>query len=98
MHGIRQAIALTATGLRSIPQRLGASLVTVIGITTVMGVLVTMLALGQGIESLAHTGTRPDRASIISSGAPSSLESSVSRATLDKLLDKPGIRHDAQGK
>jgi len=98
MHGFRQALALTVTALRSIPERLGTSLVTVIGIITVMGVLVTMLALGEGLERLAQTGSRPDRVSVIAAGAQSSLASSVSRSTLDKVVDKPGIRHDAQGK
>jgi putative ABC transport system permease protein len=64
----------------------------------VMGVLVTMLALGEGLERLAHTGSRPDRVSVISAGAVSALASSVSRTTLDKVMGKPGVRHDAQGK
>ena len=49
MRSIQRAFALTVTALSSIPQRLGASLVTVIGVTTVMAVLVTMLALGEGL-------------------------------------------------
>jgi putative ABC transport system permease protein len=98
MRGFRQALALTTTALRSIPQRLGASLVTVIGVTTVMAVLVTMLALGEGLERLAQTGSRPDRATVIAAGSQSSLTSTVSRSTLDKVVDKPGVRHDAQGK
>jgi putative ABC transport system permease protein len=98
MLGFRQSLALTLTALQSIPERLGASLVTVIGVVTVMGVLVTMLALGEGLERLAHTGSRPDRVSVISAGAESALASSASRATLDKVMGKPGVRHDAQGK
>jgi putative ABC transport system permease protein len=98
MRGFQQALALTTTALRSIPQRLGASLVTVIGVTTVMAVLVTMLALGEGLERLAQTGLRPDRATVIAAGSQSSLTSTVSRSTLDKVVDKPGVRHDAQGK
>ena len=98
MLGLRQSLALTLTALQSIPQRLGASLVTVIGVITVMGVLVTMLALGEGLERLAHTGSRPDRVAVITAGAQSSLSSSVSRATLDKVMGKPGVRHDAQGR
>ena len=98
MHGFRQSLSLTITAVRSIPERVGASLVTVIGVITVMGVLVTMLALGEGLERLAQTGSRPDRVSVIAAGAQSSLASSVTRSTLDKVIDKPGIRHDAQGK
>src|ERR1700761_4691646 len=98
MRGVRRAFALTITALSTIPQRLGASLVTVIAVTTVMGVLVTMLALGEGLERLAQTGTRADRFSVIAAGSQSSMTSTVSRATLDKVVDKPGVRRDAQGK
>ena len=98
MRTVQQALTLTITALRSIPQRLGASLVTVIGVTTVMGVLVTMLALGEGLERLAMTGARPDRFSVVAAGSQSSATSAVTRSTLDKVVDKPGVRHDAQGK
>jgi putative ABC transport system permease protein len=63
-----------------------------------MGVLVTMLAMGEGLERLAQGGDRPDRASVVAAGSQSSLGSTVSRATLDKVVDKPGVRHDAQGR
>jgi putative ABC transport system permease protein len=98
MRRLRQALALTITALQTIPDRLGPSLVTVIGVITVMGVLVTMLALGEGLEGLAQTGARADRVSVIAAGSQSSLGSSVPRSTLDKVLDKPGVRHDAQGR
>ncbi len=98
MHVFRQAFALIAAALRSIPERVGASLVTVIGITTVVGVLVTMLALGRGVEQLALNTNRPDRAGVIAGGSSSSLNSSLDRATYDKIVDKPGVKRDAQGR
>jgi hypothetical protein len=98
MHIFRQAFALIAAALRSIPQRLGASLVTVIGITTVVGVLVTMLALGRGVEQLALNTNRADRVGVIAGGSNSSLNSALDRATYDKIVDKPGVKHDAQGR
>src|ERR1700761_7137456 len=98
MLRFRQSLALILTALQTIPERMGSSLVTVIGVVTVMGVLVTMLAMGEGLEHLAQNGDRPDRASVIAAGSQSSLASSVSRATLDKVVDKPGVRHDAQGR
>ena len=88
MRRFRQALALTITALQTIPDRLGPSLVTVIGVITAMGVLVTMLALGEGLEGLAQTGARADRVSVIAAGSQSSLGSSVPRSTLDKVLEK----------
>jgi putative ABC transport system permease protein len=98
MLRLRQSWALILTALQTIPERIGSSLVTVIGVVTVMGVLVTLLAMGEGLEHLAQGGDRPDRASVGAAGSQSSLGSSVPRATLDKVVDKPGVRHDAQGR
>lgn len=97
MLGIRNTFALALAALRGIPQRLGASLVTLISITAVIGVLVSMLALGEGVEALAKSGARPDRAQVLASGAQSSMVSSVPRSTLPSVLDKPGIRRNAAG-
>lgn len=97
MRGLRHFFALTATALRSLPQRLGSSLVTVISISTVIGVLVAMLALGGGLESFSQTGVRADRVSIVYRGAQSVMDSSLAAADIPKILDMPGIRRDSQG-
>jgi len=95
---LRHVWLLTVAAIRSIPERLGTSAVTVISITTVMGVLVAMLALGQGLERLVLTGVRDDNAVVLSSGAPSALQSSLPKTILDSISDKPGIKRDADGK
>ncbi|HEY2416511.1 MAG TPA: hypothetical protein VGH84_01230, partial [Steroidobacteraceae bacterium] len=69
MGGFRHFFALTGTGLRSIPQRLGAALVTVISIATVIGVLVALLALGQGLESFAQKGVSDEEVIVIANTA-----------------------------
>ena len=98
MGAIRHALLLTTAAILSIPERLGASLVTIISITIVMGVLVSMLALGQGIEYLAESGVRADRASVVAKGAQSAMQSSLPRSALGVILDKPGIKRDAEGR
>ena len=61
MNGMRQTAAITAINLQSIPQRLGASLVIVVGIAGVVGVLVALLSMSQGLgKKLGSTG-RADR-------------------------------------
>jgi putative ABC transport system permease protein len=97
MNTLRQIGALTASGLRSIPQRLGASLVTIVGITTVMAVLVSLLALGQGVTYLAGNGVRADRAVVTSRGAASALQSNLPRNVFGKISELPGVKRDAQG-
>ena len=68
MRSLRQTVALTAFGLRSIPARLGASLVTVIGIMTVVAVLLSLLSMGEGAQFWETGQTRPDRAVVLSHG------------------------------
>jgi len=97
MNAIRQIGALTASALRSIPLRLGASLVTVVGITTVMAVLVSLLSLGQGVKYLAGNGVRDDRAAVVSRGAQSALQSSLPREVFGKISELPGVKRNAKG-
>ena len=48
MSFVKQTLALTATALRSIGQRRGSSLVTIVGVTTVVAVLASLLAMSEG--------------------------------------------------
>lgn len=98
MRTIRHLLLLTAVAVCSIPQRLGTSLVTVISITAVVGVLVAMLALGQGLERFVETGISPEQAVVIANGAQSALQSALPRSDLGRIGDKPGVKRDADGK
>ncbi len=95
---IRQILAITALNLRTIPQRLGSSLVIVIGIAGVVGVLIALLAMAEGFRStLASTG-RPDRAMVMRAGSNDELASVLSVETWNAVRELPGIRKDADGK
>lgn len=98
MRAVRHALLLTAVAIGTLPKRLGTSAVTVISIATVMGVLVSMLALGQGLHQLALSDVRADQAVVISRGAQSPLNSFLPKTIMDGIADKPGIKRDAQGK
>ena len=95
---IRQILAITALNLRTIPQRLGSSLVIVIGIAGVVGVLIALLAMAEGFRStLASTG-RPDRAMVMRAGSNDELASVLSVETWNAVRELPGIRKDLDGK
>jgi len=98
VHTTRRIWLLTVSAVRSIPDRLGTSAVTVVSIATVMGVLVAMLALGQGLDVLVHSDVRPDQAVVVSRGAESPLQSFLPKTILASIADKPYIKRDAQGK
>jgi putative ABC transport system permease protein len=98
MHAIRHIWVLTVAAVRSIPERLGTSAVTVISIATVMGVLVAMLALGQGLEELVRSDVRLDQVVVLSRGAQSALQSYLPKTIVGSIADKPGIKRDDEGK
>ena len=94
----KQIIAITAMNLRTLPQRLGASAVIVIGIMVTVMVLVSVQAMALGFQkTLGHTG-RPDRAIVLRGGSEAELNSTISRENTLTIMDAPGIKKDADGK
>lgn len=98
MRAIRHMGLLTSAAIRSIPDRLGTSAVIVISIATVMGVLVAMLSLSEGLEQFVQAGVDPNEVVVLSRGAQSALNSSFPKTILASIAEKPGIKRDAQGK
>src|ERR671937_59867 len=79
MRSLTQVAHLTAVNLLTIPERRGTSLVIVIGITGVVGVLVSVLAMAEGFRhTLASTG-RPGRVIMLRAGSDAELSSGVDR-------------------
>jgi putative ABC transport system permease protein len=97
MRWLNQTTALTFITLRTMPQRLGTSLVVVIGITGVVGVLVSVLALAEGFRhTLASTG-RHDRVIMLRAGSDSELSSGLDRAQVTLVMPLAGVARDAGG-
>lgn len=95
---IQQTLAVTAMNLKSIPTRLGTSLVIVIGIAGVVGVMTGLLSMAAGFEStLASTG-RADRVIVLRGGATDELSSVLSRDQGRIIREMPGIAKDAEGR
>lgn len=92
MNQLRQIGAAIEINLGSLGQRIGASLVVVIGIAGVVGVLVTVLAMGQSLHRTMATTGRADRAIILAKGAQSESSSSIPRDSAVTLAEtgKPG--------
>jgi putative ABC transport system permease protein len=98
MSMFRQIGAVTLMNLRSVPQRLGTSLVIVVGIAGVVAVLISVLAMATGFQqTLAGTG-RQDRAIVLRGGSNAELASSLARDTTLTILDAPGIKKDENGR
>jgi putative ABC transport system permease protein len=96
MSTISQILALTAMNLRSIPQRLGNSLVIVVGIAGVVAVLISVLAISLGFRTTIEGDGSADRTIVFSRGANAEIESSLSREDVAAVMNAAGIRHDAR--
>jgi putative ABC transport system permease protein len=93
-----QLAAVILTSLQTLPQRVGASSVIVIGIAGVVAVLVSVLAMGAGFQhTLAGTG-RLDRVIILRGGSDAELNSNLTRSDIATISNAPGLAKDADGK
>jgi len=94
----RQAASVTGVGISTLRQRLGSSSVVVIGIAGVVGVLVALLAMGEGYsETLRNTGSE-DTAIVMRGGSAAEVSSVLTRDSILAIEQAPGVAHDGQGK
>ncbi|MGH8288746.1 MAG: ABC transporter permease [Steroidobacteraceae bacterium] len=93
----RQAWSATAVGIATIPQRLGSSCVVLIGIAGVVGVLVALLAMAEGLRAtLQQTGSN-DTAIVLRAGSQTEVNSVVDHAAAVIVAQEPQVMRDAQG-
>jgi putative ABC transport system permease protein len=84
--------------LQTLPQRIGASSVIVVGIAGVVAVLVSVLAMAAGFRHTLADGGRADRAIVLRGGSDAELNSNLTRGDVDTIGNAPGIAKDAEGK
>jgi len=94
----RLALAAARVGIASLPQRWGAASVIVVGIAGVVGVLVAMLAMGNGFQATLN-GTGDDTSAIVlRGGSQAETNSVIMRDQLPLVAGLPGIARNAAGK
>jgi putative ABC transport system permease protein len=98
MTFLKQTFALTASGLRGITQRRGSSFVTVIGVTTVVGVLTSLLSIRDGATIFTGGNTPKDQAVILSRGANGAPQSALPRDAVSIIESAPGVKHTPDGR
>ncbi len=97
MSWLRQIISVTALNLRSLPQRLAASIVAVIGVGAVVGVFAGVLSMASGFEKTMLSAGSEGTAIAIRSGATSELSSGFSFDQVQVIADAPGVLKDEDG-
>ena len=93
-------LALTATriGIAGLPQRWGASSVIVIGIAGVVGVLVAMLAMGEGFKATLDSTGGDDTAIILRGGSQAETNSVITRDQSPLISSLAGIARGEDGR
>jgi putative ABC transport system permease protein len=92
------ARAATSIGIAGLPQRWGASLVIVVGIAGVVGVLVAMLAMGEGFRAtLSNTGGT-DTAIVLRGGSQAETNSVITRDQVPLISALAGIARGPDGR
>jgi putative ABC transport system permease protein len=95
---VRQIAQVTLVGLWTIPQRIGTSMVIVVGIAGVVGVLVSVLAMSQGFQHTLASAGRLDRAILLRSGSDAEMSSDISREQVALLSAMPQIARASDGR
>src|SRR6185436_3973538 len=94
MNWFRQTIAVLLINLRTIPSRLGSSMVAIIGIAGVVIVFVSVLSISAGFAAAMTGAGSADRALILRQGSDTEMTSGLEGMEVRILKDAPGIRHE----
>ena len=95
-QGGRQSLAIAWIGLATVPERLGATSVVVVGIAGVVGVLVALQSMAAGFEATLAGAGRDDTVVVLRAGANAELSSALDRPATALILQAPGIARDAR--
>lgn len=94
----QQTLAITAMGLSTLRQRTGPSLVIIVGIAGVVGVIVSMLAMAEGLRQTLEPSGSDDSAIVLRSGARVEANSVITREQASLIGSLPGIARDSSNK
>ena len=94
---LRQIFAVAAMNFKSLPGRFWPSLVIVVGMACVIGVLLSMLSMSEGLHSAYLNTGDPREVFVISAGALYEAAGSISRDKARTIMDTPGIARAPDG-
>ncbi len=94
---LSQTVTVIGLSLRSIPQRLGPSIVAIIGITGVVVTFVAVLSIAEGFNAAMANAGSPDTAIIMRGGSNAELNSALALDATRIIADAPGVRRGDNG-
>jgi len=94
---LNQISAITIANLRTLPSRIGTSLVIVVGLAGVVAVLTSLMAMSNGLAATLMTTGKQDRVVMLRASSETELNSVLGRQDMDIAKQAPGIARDAAG-
>ncbi|XQA72034.1 ABC transporter permease [Xanthomonas sacchari] len=94
----RLSLAAARIGIASLPQRWGASSVIVVGIAGVVGVLVAMLAMGQGFQATLDSTGDDTTAIVLRGGSQAETNSVITRDQVPLIASLAGVARGADNR
>ena len=94
MSFIRQVFSITKMNLQSVLQRSGASIVIIVGIAGSVAVMVSLLAMAEGLNSTISNTGQEDRVIILRDGSSGELSSGIGMQEVDIILNSPGVKEE----
>ncbi len=92
-----QIAAVTALNLGNIRERLGSSIVALVGITGVVTVLIGVLSIAEGFRAVLDQSGAADVAIVLRGGATDEMGSNLTLEQTRLIGDAPGVKRDADG-
>ena len=96
VSSLAQIAAVTLLNLRNIPERLGSSLVALIGITGVVTVLIGVLSISEGFRRVLDQSGSADVAIVLRKGSTDEMGSGLSQPQTRIIADAPGVARNGQ--
>jgi putative ABC transport system permease protein len=97
MNWLSQTLAVTGVTIRSIPQRLGSSVVAVIGIAGVVVVFTAVLSIAEGFKAAMQGTGDPQTVIVLRSGSDTEMTSGLSGEEARLISEAPGIERGSDG-
>lgn len=94
---LSQIVTVTGVNLRSIRERLGSSIVAMVGIAGVVVVFLGVLSIAEGFKAAMATVGDPQTVIIMRAGSDTEMTSGLSGDTARLIMDTPGIARNERG-
>lgn len=97
LRWLSQVATVTWVNLRTIPQRRGSSLATVVGVAGVVIVSIAVFSIAEGVRKAMTSTAAADTAIVLRAGSDSEMMSGLEREDTRIIAEAPGVLRGADG-